>query len=74
MVHLLTPYNTHANGRVLIERAEIGVASELTQINRYRSVALTETILLGNVAMRVGKKLQWNRPKLKVTNAPEAAK
>ena len=35
--------------------------------------ALTETILLGNVAMRVGKKLQWNGPKLKVTNAPEAA-
>jgi predicted dehydrogenase len=35
---------------------------------------LTETILLGNVAMRVGKKLEWNGPELKVTNAPEAAK
>lgn len=36
--------------------------------------ALTETILLGNVAMRVGRKLNWDGPKLKVTNAPEAAK
>ena len=35
---------------------------------------LTETILLGNVAMRVGKKLQWDGPNLKATNAPEAAK
>lgn len=33
---------------------------------------LTETILLGNVAMRVGKKLDWDGPNLKVTNAPEA--
>jgi len=34
---------------------------------------LTETILLGNVAMRVGKKLEWDGPNLRVTNAPEAA-
>ncbi|MSR65880.1 MAG: Gfo/Idh/MocA family oxidoreductase [Pedosphaera sp.] len=33
----------------------------------------TETILLGNVAMRVGKKLEWDGPNLKVTNCPEAA-
>jgi len=35
---------------------------------------LTETILLGNVAMRVGKKLYWDGPSLKATNAPEAAR
>ena len=35
---------------------------------------LTETILLGNVAMRVGKKLDWDGAQLKATNAPEAAK
>jgi predicted dehydrogenase len=35
---------------------------------------LTETILLGNVAMRVGKKLEWDGPNLKVTNCPEAEK
>jgi len=35
---------------------------------------LTETILLGNVAMRAGKKLEWDGPNLKFTNAPEADK
>jgi predicted dehydrogenase len=36
---------------------------------------LTETILLGNVAMRVaGTKLEWDGPNLKFTNAPEANK
>jgi len=34
---------------------------------------LTETILLGNIASRLGKKLEWDGPNLKVTNVPEAA-
>ena len=34
---------------------------------------LTEANHLGNVAYRVGKKLQWNPKLLKATNAPEAA-
>jgi predicted dehydrogenase len=33
---------------------------------------LTETILLGNVAIRTGKKLEWDGPNLKATNCPEA--
>ena len=33
---------------------------------------LTEIILLGCVALRVGKKLEWDGPSLKVTNCPEA--
>ncbi len=33
---------------------------------------LTETALLGNVAYRVGKKLEWDPKKLKATNCPEA--
>jgi predicted dehydrogenase len=33
---------------------------------------LTEFILLGNVAMRAGKKLEWDAAALKATNAPEA--
>ena len=33
---------------------------------------LTETILLGNVAYRVGKPLEWDSAALKVTNVPEA--
>jgi predicted dehydrogenase len=35
---------------------------------------LTETILLGNVAMRAGKKLEWDGEHMKFTNAPEAEK
>ena len=33
---------------------------------------LTEIILLGNVALRTGKKLWWDGPNMKATNAPEA--
>lgn len=33
---------------------------------------LTEIILLGCVAMRVGKKLEWDGPNMKALNAPEA--
>lgn len=34
---------------------------------------LTEIILLGCVAMRVGKPIQWDGPNMRATNAPEAA-
>lgn len=34
---------------------------------------MTEAMLLGNVAMRVGKKIEWDSEKLAVTNCPEAA-
>ena len=33
---------------------------------------MTEAVLLGNVAMRAGKRIEWDAKKLKVTNAPEA--
>ncbi|MHC4739817.1 MAG: Gfo/Idh/MocA family protein [Planctomycetota bacterium] len=33
---------------------------------------LTEVILLGNVAIRTGKKLTWDGPNMQVTNIPEA--
>ena len=35
---------------------------------------LTETILLGNVAMRAGKPLQWDGPAMKITNDAAANK
>jgi hypothetical protein len=35
---------------------------------------LTEIILLGCVALRVGKKLEWDGPKMLASNAPEAAR
>ncbi len=34
---------------------------------------LTEIILLGCVAMQVGKKIEWDGPNMRATNAPEAA-
>jgi predicted dehydrogenase len=37
------------------------------------SGALTETVLLGNVAFRAGQKLQWDAENLTATNAPKAA-
>ncbi len=37
------------------------------------SGALTEAVLLGNVAYRTGKKIEWDAKNLKVTNCPEAA-
>ncbi|MFN0058320.1 MAG: Gfo/Idh/MocA family protein [Planctomycetota bacterium] len=43
-----------------------------TTCNFGYSGALTETVLLGNVAYRVGKRLEWDPGKLKATNAPEA--
>jgi len=33
---------------------------------------LTETILLGNAAIRAGKPLKWDAAQMKFTNAPEA--
>ena len=35
---------------------------------------MTEVILLGNVALRAGKKLAWDGEKMKASNAPEADK
>ena len=33
---------------------------------------MAEAVLLGNVALRAGRRIEWNAKKLKVTNAPEA--
>ena len=33
---------------------------------------LTETVLLGNVALRVGKRIHWDAKNMKITNVPEA--
>ena len=32
----------------------------------------TEMVLLGNLAIRLGKKLDWDGPNMKALNAPEA--
>lgn len=43
-----------------------------TTCNFNYSGALTEAVLLGNVAYRTGKKLEWNAQRLQATNCPEA--
>jgi predicted dehydrogenase len=43
-----------------------------TTCNFDYSGALTESVLLGNVAYRVGQKLEWDPKHLKATNCPEA--
>lgn len=45
-----------------------------TTCNFDYSGALTETVLLGNVAYRTGQKLDWDAAKLVATNCPDAAK
>ncbi len=35
---------------------------------------ITEVLLLGNIAIRTGKKLLWDGPNMKITNVPEANK
>jgi predicted dehydrogenase len=36
------------------------------------SAPMTESLLLGNVALRVGQKIEWDARKFEVTNCPEA--
>jgi len=43
-----------------------------TTCNFDYSGALTEAVLLGNVAFRTGKKLEWDAENLRAANAPEA--
>jgi len=33
---------------------------------------LAEAVLLGNIAIRMGRKLEWDGPNMKITNVPEA--
>jgi len=49
-------------------------AGKVCSANFEYSGWLTEANHLGNVAYRVGKKLQWDPRKLKASNAPEAGK
>ncbi|HEY2159268.1 MAG TPA: gfo/Idh/MocA family oxidoreductase, partial [Isosphaeraceae bacterium] len=45
---------------------------ELAYSNFDIASLLTEAFLLGNVAIKTGKRLEWDGPSLKVTNVPEA--
>jgi predicted dehydrogenase len=45
-----------------------------TTCNFQYAAALTETVLLGNVAYRAGQRLQWDAQAMKAVNCPEADK
>ncbi|MBA4031261.1 MAG: dehydrogenase [Planctomyces sp.] len=47
---------------------------ELAMSNFDYACRLTETVLLGNVALRAGKEIEWDGVNMKVTNLPEANK
>lgn len=48
-------------------------SGEPTTCNFDYSGALAETVLLGTVAYRIGRKIEWDPIELRATNAPEAA-
>jgi predicted dehydrogenase len=50
-----------------------GTTRNTTSCNFDYSGALAETVLLGNVSYRCGKRLEWDSDALRATNAPEAA-
>jgi predicted dehydrogenase len=50
-----------------------GIKGETTPLSNFsRSGPFTEMVLLGNVALRAGEKVEWDSKKLRVTNVPEA--
>jgi hypothetical protein len=76
--NLSTPEKLPVNGRgdqgmknEWVEAIKAG-KPEIAYSNFDIASLLTETFLLGNVAIRTGKKLEWDGPGLKVTNVPEA--
>lgn len=45
---------------------------DFARSNFFYSGPFTETVLLGNIALRVGRRLEWDAKKLEFTNYPEA--
>lgn len=77
-VNLTTPETLPRNGKgdqgMKNEWAEAIKAGkpEIAYSNFDIASLLTEAFLLGNIAIKTGKSLDWDGPKLKVTNVPEA--
>jgi Oxidoreductase family, NAD-binding Rossmann fold/Oxidoreductase family, C-terminal alpha/beta domain len=75
-VPITLPRNTHPGGEDPKQHLEwIAACKGGPQPYSHFGFAayLTEVILLGCVALRVGKKLDWDGPNMRATNAPEAA-
>lgn len=58
--------------REWIEAIKTGAGVKSTTCNFDYSGALTESVLLGVVSYKSGRRLEWDAENLKVTNAPEA--
>ncbi len=70
------PRNNKGDGGMKAEWAEAIKAGkpEIAMSNFNYAAMLTETILLGNIAIKAGKKLEWDGPALKFKNSPDADK
>jgi hypothetical protein len=76
-VSLTIPRNQHKGSGDVRHHLEWIAACKGGSVEPYSNFGvaayLTEIILLGCVALRVGKKLDWDGPKMKARNAPEAS-
>jgi predicted dehydrogenase len=57
-----------------VEAAKGNKPREYCMSNFSYAGPMTETILLGNVALRAGRKIEWDGANLRITNIPEANK
>ena len=77
---LSSPISNRPKSRFQIRSAIMPNGSRPARMDRQRlcnfdySGALTEAVLLGNIAYRTGKRLDWDAATLKATNCPEADK
>jgi len=65
------PYLPHSPGHHA-EWIQACKTGSPTGSNFQYAAALTEMVLLGNVALRVGKKIEWDAANMKAKNCPEA--
>jgi len=76
-VPLTIPRNQHQGSGDVRHHLEWIAACKGGSVEPYSNFGiaayLTEIILLGCVALRVGKKLDWDGPKMRARNAPEAS-
>ncbi|HSW46198.1 MAG TPA: Gfo/Idh/MocA family oxidoreductase [Phycisphaerae bacterium] len=69
-----TPWLPRAGGKHCEEWLNACKGQGKTMSNFGYAGLLTETVVLGCVALKVGKKILWDGPNMKVTNCPEANK
>jgi hypothetical protein len=67
-----TPWLPRVDGQHCQEWLNACKGQGQTMSNFAYAGALTETVVLGCVALKAGKKILWDGPNMKVTNCPEA--